>query len=329
MNGNSTAVIGIQIYLPANFRYNDPFHYFYEVISLKLFIHTIALGLLFSEVLLSQTAPFKNAGKWGIKDQERVVIQPVYDTIVNFDSTGKTCLACYKTIGASANKFIKVYTKTYLCNYINRDGKYLSVKSDGNDTCSVFTLNKHTVRQFSENRNYFVVVTKNKKYLVDRDFNQITRKGYHDINFCAEPSFLLTSITNDGFTIYTGLINFREEQIIPYQYADLKVNPVDSLIVACSAGIKVNTEDDVFDYHGKKLGTYRRHVDMVTKNYVIYKLFEPKEYYITYNPITKEEKELFVEDVKIYKDDEVLVRIKNDWYIYSLSKGEKKPVKQS
>ena len=45
--------------------------------------------------------------------------------------------------------------------------------------------------------------------------------------------------------------------------------------------------------------------------------------------ITKEEKELFVEDVKIYKDDEVLVRIKNDWYIYNLPKGEKKPVKQS
>lgn len=232
-------------------------------------------------------------------------------------------------MGASANKFIKVYTKTYLCNYLNPNGKFLTIKTSGGDTSSVFTLHKYTVKQFQENKNYFAVSIKNKKYLVDRDFNQVTVNGYHDINFCAEPSFLVTRITNDGATIYAGLINFKEEQIIPYLYSDIKVNAVDSIIIACSGNVRPNSEDDLFDYIGKKTGAYRKHIDLATKNFVVHKLYDPKEYFVIYNVETKEEKTLFADEALLRNDEELLIRIKNDWYIYNLLKGEKKPVKQS
>lgn len=285
--------------------------------------------LLVHGSIISQTIPFKDAGKWGIKGNDGVIIKPLYDSIINFDSTGKTCLACYKTMAASANKFIKTYVKTYLCNYLNPNGKYLTIKTMSGDTTSVFTLHKYTARQFSENKNYFAVSVKSKKYLVDREFNQVTVNGYYDINFSAEPSFLVTRITNDGATIYTGLINFKEEQIIPYLYSDIKVNAVDSIIIACSGNVRPNSDDDLYNYKGKKTGSYRRHIEFATKNFVVHKLYDPKEYFVIYNVETKEEKSLFADEALLRNEEELLVKIKNEWYIYDLLKGEKRPVKQS
>lgn len=290
----------------------------------SLFLIIFAQGPFYGQIL-----GFKENGKWGVKENGLVVVKPQYDTLVVNDSTGGTCLACYKTMGASANKFIKVYTKTYLCNYLNTTGQRLSVKTEGNDSCSVFTLTKNTVRQFTENRNYFVVGVKNKKHLVDRHFKQLTFKGYYDLGFCANPGFLVARTSSDGAIVYTGLILFNEEQLIPYQYSDIKVNPADSLIIACSGAVRQGAEDDVFNYEGKKTGAYRRHIEMATKNFVIHKLYEPKEYYIIYNPQNKEEKNLNAEEVKLYSSDELLIRIKNDWYIYNMVKGEKRPVKQT
>ena len=61
---------------------------------------------------------------WGLgmafnKENESVIIPAVYDTIFNFDSTGQVCMACYKVKSASASKFIKVMTTTYVCRYLN------------------------------------------------------------------------------------------------------------------------------------------------------------------------------------------------------------------
>lgn len=296
---------------------------------MRHFSHILFSFIFLPALLFSQATVFNEGGKWGLKNNERVVAKAVYDSVVNFEPGGKNCLACYKTMGASANKFIKVYTKTYLCNYLNADGKRLAVKVEGNDTCSVFSLTKNTVIQFIENPDYFVVGVKNKKHLIDRNFKQITFRGYYDINFCADPNFLVTKISNDGVTVYTGLLNFKEEQIIPYQYSEIKINPIDSLIIGCSAGIRTSTEDDVFDYTGKKIGVYRKHVDMATKNFVIHKLFEPKEYYIVYNIQTKEEKNLNADEIRVHKNDELMIRIKNNWFIYNMINGEKTSYKNS
>lgn len=276
----------------------------------------------------SQPQLFRQNGKWGAKENEAAVIPAKYDTIFNFDATGKVCMACLKSTGASANKFIKVFTISYTCNYLDKAGKRLSVKVPGNDTCTVFSHNKLSVKQYTANSPYFVVNVKNKKHLVDKQFNQLTFKGYYDISLCPEPGFLVVQ-SNETGSVLTGLINTMEEEVIPYQYTDIKFNTVDSLIIACSAGVNVGSDDDIYNYAGKKVGAYHRHVDMVTKNFVIHKLFEPKEVYIIYNIATKEEKNLNAEEVKPLSSDELLIRIKNDWYSYDMITNQKKPTKQS
>ena len=68
---------------------------------------------------------------------------------------------------------------------------------------------------------------------------------------------------------------------------------------------------------------------MATKHFLIHKIFEPKEYYIIYNIATKEEKQLIADEVKFFMNDEILLRQKNDWYLYDLNTHQKKPYKPS
>lgn len=289
----------------------------------------ILLLLLIRGLLTAQTAAFRENGKWGLSEKGVTRIPAVYDTLVYNDSTGSTCLACYKVMSASANKFIKVLTKSYHCNYLNKSGERLVVKTSGNDTCSVFSLAKHTVRQFTENATYFTAGLKNRKFLIDRNFQQLSFGNYYDISFSADPGFLIARISNDGVIAYTGLLNRKEEEIIPFLYSDIKVNPWDSLIIACSGSLRPGAEDDVYTYEGKKTGAYHRHVELATKNFIIHKLYEPKEVYVIYHLQTKEEKNLTADEALLQNNDELRIRIKNDWYIYNMAKGEKKPLKQS
>lgn len=289
----------------------------------------ILLVLLLQGWLSAQTTAFRENGKWGLTEKGITAIPAVYDTLVFNDSTGATCLACYKVMSPSTNKFIKVLTKSYQCNYLDKSGTRLVIKTQGSDTCSVFKLAKQTVRQFTESAAYFVAAVKNQKFLISRDFQQLSFGNYYDIGFCAEPDFLLTRISNDGVIAYTGLVNRKEELIIPYQYSGITVNTQDSLIIACSGAVRPGAADDVFDYKGKKLGAYHRHVELATKNFIVHKLYEPKEIYIVYDLQSKEEKTLIADEVLIQTSDELRIRVKNDWYIYNMTKGEKKPLKQS
>jgi hypothetical protein len=284
---------------------------------------------LFTITGFSQTVPFRENAKWGIKENEKMIINPVYDTIFNFDSTNKICLACYRTKSASANKFIKVFTTTYSCNYLNKKNERLMIRNMHNDTISVFALTKNSQKQYWGNSPFFVVSTKNKKFLLNKNFDQLTYKGYHDISLSPDPSFYFTHVMSENDVVLAGLVNTKEEEIIPYQYSIIKINTDDSLIIACSAGVRVNAEDEIFNYQGKKVIGVRRHIDMATKNFLIHKIFEPKEYYILYNINTKEEKSLNADEVQFYRHDEILIRSKNDWYIYDMNTNQKKPIKQS
>ena len=289
----------------------------------------ILLGLLVvsSKLLLSQTLPFRENAKWGIKESESIIIKPVYDTIFNFDSTGKVCMACFRTKAASANKFIKVLTTTYYCNYINKKGERLIIRNTANDTTSVFSFSKNSLKQYNGSSPFFIVNAKGKKHILYKNFDQITFKGYYDISLSPDPKFYLTHFMNEGDIVLAGLINEREEEVIPYQYSIIKLNTSDSLIVACSAGVRNNAEDEVFDYKGKKVIGTHRHIDMATKNFLIHKIFEPKEYYVLYNIATKEEKNLGADELFFYEHDDILIRQKNDWYIYDMKTNQKKPKK--
>ena len=294
---------------------------------LKPGVH-ILLALLPGLTAIAQTKPFRDNGKWGLTVDSRVAIPAQYDTLFAGDSTGGTCLACYRTLTASANKFIKMYTKSYHCNYLNAAGQHLSLKTADGDTCSVFSLGKHTASQFSASSRYFVAAVKNQKYLVDRNFRQITFGNYSDMTFCADPNLVVARVSSDGITQYAGLINLKEQVILPFQYTDIAVNLQDSLIMACSGQIRQGAGDDVFDYHGKKTGTYRRHVELATHNFIIHKLYEPKETYVVYDLQTKEERNLDGEAIRPHGENEILVQQRNEWFIYDMKTGEKRPVKQ-
>jgi hypothetical protein len=280
-------------------------------------------------IIITPAQPFQQDKKWGMKDKELIIVKPVFDTIFGFDSTGKVCLACFKTKTQTNNKFIKVTSSGFSCNYFNNKGDRLFVKNKRGDTCSVFALSKSSIRQYQNNSKYFVATVRSKKYLLTKDFVQLTFTGYHDISMCDEPYFYVTQSADEFDVVYTGLVNKKEEQIVPYQYSDVKVNPEDSLIIACSAGLGNNRDDDVYDYNGKKVGGSNKHIEMATKNFFVHKLFDPKEHHIIYNRKTGIEKELVADDVQFYHDDEILIRLKNEWYIYDLNTNQKKPKSKS
>jgi len=238
-------------------------------------------------------------------------------------------MACYKSKSASANKFIKVTTTSYACNYMNKKNEHLIIRNATNDTFSVFSLSKKVVKQYFDNSPYFTVTAKGKKHLLYKNFEQITFKGYYEISVSPDKKFYYTSFINEGDVVLAGLTNEREEEVIPHQYSILKMNTSDSLVVACSAGARVNANDDVYDYNGKNLISTHRHIDMATKHFLIHKIYEPKEYHIFYNISTKEEKNVHADELKIYEHDEILIRLKNDWYIYDLNTNLKRPLKQS
>jgi hypothetical protein len=295
----------------------------------KLVYITLFLLQAYCSASYAQTVTFREGLKWGVKENESILIQPIYDTIFNFDSTGKVCMACFRIKSASANKFIKVTTTSYVCNYLNKKSEHLVIRNQLNDTFSVFAYSKNGLKQYQNNDPYFFVTTKGKKYIVYKNFQQLTFKGYHDISFSPEKKFYFTYFINEGDIVLAGLTNEREEELIAHNYAQIKINTNDSLIIACSAGVRKNADDEVFDYEGKKIIGTHRHIDMATKHFLIHKIYEPKEYYIFYNITTKEEKNVNADEVKFYEHDEILIRQKNDWYIYDLNTNLKRPLKES
>jgi hypothetical protein len=281
--------------------------------------------IFFTFQLVAQTLPFKSGNKWGIKKNEQVIVDPVYDTVFNFDNTNRVCLACFKIKGTSSNKFIKTSSVSFSCNYLNINKKPLTIKNETNDTSSIFSLSKTSLKDLYDNKDYLIVTNNNKKYLLDKNFKQITFTGYHSVSPSNDPNLIVVEERTESGQIYTGLITNKEKKIIDFNYSGIKLNTHDSLIIACSSGVNPNADDEVFDYTGKKICGFKRHIDFATKTFIIHKIFEPSEYYITYNLTTKEEKVLNVLEVKPFTTNEILIKLKNNWFIYSLFTGEKKP----
>ena len=277
----------------------------------------------------SQTFPFKENNKWGIKEHDLVIVPAIYDTVLNFDKNKLVCLGCFKTKNVSTNKFIKVSSTNYYCNYLNTTSTRLVIKTSKKDTCSVFLLGKSTFKQYTENDTVFKVSVKNKKYLVRKNFKQLTFGNYHDIDLCDDPNFYVTQVLNEADVPLFGLTNTKGETIIAHEYSGIKLNPFDSLIMVCGASTRNNSEDYVFDYTGKKISSHRHHIDLATKKHILFKVFEPKEHYLEHNTETKEEKELVADEVKFYKTEEILIRIKNTWYLYNLATKEKTEFKKN
>lgn len=296
---------------------------------MKSTFYTLLLLTTAGFTLFSQTQIVIENSKWGIKENDSYLIQPVYDTIFNFDSTQQVCLACFKIKQASASKFIKTTRIYYSCNYLNKQAQRLIVRNVSGDTCSLFSLNKTTVNNYLQNQELFAVTSKGKKNLVKKNFKQFTFKGYSEITPSEDKNLFYTQIVNDADVTVSSIINPLEQELVPYHFSAIKLNTDDSLIIACSAGVYITTEDAVYDFDGRKKESSHRHIDFATKHFLIHKFFEPKEYFVFYNIETKEEVKMNCEEVKPHKKDEILIRIKKDWYLYDLKTNQKVPYKHS
>lgn len=285
--------------------------------------------LLFFNSLSAQYQAFSENKKWGIKDSAKIVIAPVYDTIFNFDKTNSVCLACFKSKNTNTNQFIKVTNTNYFCNYLNPESKRLIIKTSPKDTCSVFQLAKSTVKHYNENDTLFKVKVKKYMYLVNKNFKQLSFKPYYDIELCDDPGFYVAQGLNEVDVPMYGLVTNKEEPIIPFDYSGIKLNPADSLVMVCGTGYGAGTEDYVFNYKGKKLMSYHHHIDMATKDYIVFKAFEPKERFFSYCIETKEEKEIVADEIKYYNGNVIRLRIKTTWWLYNLKTQEKTELKNN
>ncbi|HQQ93894.1 MAG TPA: hypothetical protein PLQ93_05030 [Bacteroidia bacterium] len=288
----------------------------------------LLIVLIFSLALHAQVLPFKENTKWGLKENEKVIIPPVYDSVFTFDKQKKVCMVCFKSKNTSTSKFIKVTTNSLYCNYLNADGKRLILRTVLRDTFSVFLMGKNSVKYYTENDSLFKVSRKNLKYLVRKDFNQLSFGEYYDIDLADDPNYYVSQVMSEADVPLFGLITRKEDMVIPNDYSGIRMNPIDSLVMVCGAGIRAGSEDYVFSYEGKQLQAFRHHIDLATKQFIVFKLFEPKEHFVLHNRETNEEWELEADEVKYYQTPYILIRQKNEWFLYNPLKKEKSELKK-
>lgn len=206
-----------------------------------------------------------------------------------------------------------------MCKYLNDRNENLVIKVK-NDTVNYFTYHKKAFDLYNQNKEYLVVSAREKKFIVDRQFKQITYTGYDDIIPSSVKGHFIVENKTSSTTYLNGVIDVNEKQIVPMEYTHIKSNPFDTLFICCTAQIKLTGSDDVLDINGKKVHTYNRHIDNASKNFIIHRVFEPHEYYIILDLKTKKEKIINAEDITYLGNDNVNIKIKGKYYKTSLFK---------
>jgi len=288
---------------------------------------TLLLLLIGFGMIRAQPLVFKSKdGRYGMSLSGKVVAPAIYDTIYMLDPAGSICLGCQLKITTGNNKLFKVTTRSYYCHYRNGRGEVLRIRTENNDTNSVFTLTKNTITQGLEGP--FAVAVHTKKYLVDKTFKQLTFKGHNDVMATEDPNYYVIEEINEAENRFAGLVDKTEKVVFPAKYSGVHVNLKDSLMVLCSAGIKSNSEDEVYTYQKKKIYSSYKHIHLATAKFIILEVFEPEEYFVIVNLSNRVEKQLKAQEVVYHSTDEVMIRLKNTWYIYNLLSGEKKQIKK-
>lgn len=272
-------------------------------------------------------AAFKRNGKWGFKKGESTVIEPQYDTVFGFDQTNTLCLAGkINAAKRSINPLTKQIKIEYNYFYINPKNEKLFVRTSGTDSTTEVMLTKQIVNQYLNNNTAFVAMVGNKKFLVSKKGGTISTQTYDNINFTKNPGFYTTENKDlKNNQVYVGLIDAGGKQIIPAVYSKISINTSDSLIYCCTAGVKFNGSDDVYNYGGGKVHSSSKHIHTVSKKHVIYKLFESENSYLLFDMVSGKEKQLKAEWV-YYLKNETLVIFDGDWYFYDLKTDKRFPL---
>src|SRR6476620_3148592 len=116
-------------------------------------MRVLIFSCLFLSFLLlhAQPSPWHDGKKWGMRDNEKTFLSPVYDTVFAFDSTGRVCMACSQYTGVTRANGMKTTSSAFACNYFNKKKEKLRIRVPGNDTCSVFGLSKNSVSLYQKN----------------------------------------------------------------------------------------------------------------------------------------------------------------------------------
>jgi hypothetical protein len=275
--------------------------------------------LFFSGALAAQMSPFKKNNKWGYAKDGAELIPAIYDTILPFDSIKKICMACVRSHKPQPNKFMKINTLVLMCKYLNEKNESLVIKVK-NDTVNYFSYHKKAFEYYSQYNNYLVVSARDKKYVVDQTFKQITFNGHDEIIPSSIKDHFIIENKTMGTSYLNGVISVAEKQVVPMEYTHIRSNPFDTLFIGCTAQIKLNGNDDVLDITGKKVHSFNRHIDNASKNFIIHRVFEPHEYYIILELKTRKEKIIHAEDITYLGDDNVNIKIKGKYFKTSLFK---------
>lgn len=279
-------------------------------------------------VIKSQTiSSFKQNGKWGFKQSQSVIIEPQYDTVFGFDQTNKICLVGkINPAKRSVNPLTKQIKIEFTYYYINPENNKLFIRTSGTDSTNEVMVNRQTVSQYHNNNPAFVAMTGNKKFLVSKNGGTISTHEFDNIQFTRLPSFYTTE-TKDlkNNQTYIGLIDNNGKQIIPPVYSKISINTSDSIIFCCTAGVKFNGSDDVYNYGGGKEHSSSKHIQFASKKHVIYKLFESENSYLIFDRVSGKEKPLAAEWIYYLKNEYVAI-LDGDWYFYNLNNDKRYPM---
>jgi hypothetical protein len=265
---------------------------------------------------------------WGFRDGKTNFLSAVYDTVFRFDSTGRVCMACSRNSEVQYRNSMKIVNNAYNCVYLNRKKQRLTVKVPGNDSCTIFGLTKNSENLYNNGSEFFIVAVKGNKYLVNKNFRQMTFKPYSNIRPTAEPEFFVTENDDEYNENNTGLITIQERTVVAHRYSSVRVNTKDSLILACSAGLP-NTQDAVYDYKGRQVFASKRHIHSANRKVMVQQVFEPKEFFVVEDVETGIEKTLAADELKLLAGHEAAVRIKKNWYCYDLKTMQVKPLNKN
>lgn len=265
--------------------------------------------------------------KWGFKQGEAVVIEPQYDTTFGFDATQQIALVANLNPKKNfINPLTKEIKKVYDFSYINPENRKVQLNIPNAPLpITEFQNQQRLSKEYLLASNYFKITQDNKTYLFSKAGKQITPNGYDNIRFTKCPIFFITETKEKTGQTFVGLIDDKEKQIVPATYSKITFNMYDSLIICCTAGVKFNGVDDVYNYNGDKLESSAHHVDYAFKDAVVYKLFEPKVSYLIHESEGNKLKPVAADKLYYVKDKNIIMKQGDNYYFYDFKTEKKTP----
>lgn len=270
---------------------------------------------------------FKTNNKWGFKKGESIIIDPQYDTTFGFDQTNTICLVGkINASKRSINPLTKEIKVEYIYNYINSKNEKIYIKKSNTDSVCEITLTKQSPSYYLNNNKAFAATVGGKKYLVTKKGKTLIYTAYDNIVFTKVPDFYITEtkeIKNNQ--TFVGLLDANGNYVIQQAYSKISINPFDSMIYCCTAGIKFNGSDDIYNFKGNKIHSSAKHIQCTGKKHIIYKLYDSENTFIIFDIETGKEKSLKAEWL-YYLKNEMLVILDGEWYFYDMKTDKRFPI---